>query len=38
MDQWEELQVDSSNIAAIRLSGTFGQLCLFNVYNYCDHS
>ncbi|KIM79464.1 hypothetical protein PILCRDRAFT_74311, partial [Piloderma croceum F 1598] len=37
-DQWEELPVNSPDIAAIRISGTFGRLRLFNVYNHCDHS
>jgi hypothetical protein len=37
-DHWEELPIDSSDISAMRITGPFGNLRIFNVYNDCEHS
>jgi hypothetical protein len=37
-NSWESLQLDSSDITAIPLSGDFGYIRLFNIYNDCNHS
>jgi endonuclease/exonuclease/phosphatase family metal-dependent hydrolase len=35
---WESLPINSSDITAVRLSGNFGQVRIFNIYNDCTHS
>ena len=37
-NHWEALDLDSSDITAVVLSGNFGLLRIFNVYNDCTHS
>ncbi|KIM71691.1 hypothetical protein PILCRDRAFT_82529, partial [Piloderma croceum F 1598] len=37
-NHWEALPLDSSDLMAIRLSGDFGHVHVFNVYNDCNHS
>ena len=37
-NSWESLQIDSSDITAIRLSGDFGYIRILNIYNDCNHS
>jgi hypothetical protein len=37
-NSWESLQLDSSDITAIQLSGDFGYIRVFNIYNNCNYS
>lgn len=37
-NHWESLPLDTSDITAIRMSGDFGKIRIFNVYNDCTHS
>lgn len=37
-DSWEAIPVSSPDITAVQISGEFGKLRLFNVYNACEHS
>lgn len=37
-DAWEALPVDSLDITAIQMSGNFGKIRLFNVYNACENA
>ena len=35
MDDWEQLEFQSSDVSAARLKGEWGQLVIFNIYNDC---
>jgi hypothetical protein len=37
-NHWESLPIDLSDITAVRLTGNFGKICIFNIYNDCTHS
>jgi len=37
-NHWEALPLNSSDLTAIRLSGEFGHVHVFNIYNDCNHS
>ena len=37
-NSWKQIEVKSSDITAIQLTGTFGQVSIFNIYNDCKHS
>jgi exonuclease III len=36
-NNWSQLDVDSGDITAVKLSGDWGKLTLLNIYNDCDH-
>lgn len=35
---WEQLDYDSGDIVILQLTGTWGQLVIFNIYNGCSHN
>jgi ribonuclease HI/endonuclease/exonuclease/phosphatase family metal-dependent hydrolase len=35
---WRQIDVPSSDITAIQISGDFGNISIFNIYNDCKHS
>src|SRR3954471_17708922 len=35
---WMDLRIDSPDITAIQVWGAFGTVCIFNIYNDCEHS
>lgn len=35
MNNWEDLNIDSSNVTGVHLHGVFGAICILNVYNNC---
>ena len=36
-DSWEQLEVQSGDITAIRIKGKWGKISIFNIYNDCKH-
>ena len=37
-DSWQQLAFPSGDVTAIRLTGTWGQLNIYNIYNDCQHN
>jgi hypothetical protein len=36
-DNWKQIEINSSDITAIKIESTWGSLAIYNVYNDCDH-
>ncbi|KAG2339958.1 hypothetical protein BDR05DRAFT_835686, partial [Suillus weaverae] len=36
-NKWQEIPVQSPNVMAIEILGDFGKVCIYNIYNPCDH-
>jgi ribonuclease HI len=36
-DNWEQIDVDTGDISAVRITGPWGSLDIYNIYNDCDH-
>jgi exonuclease III len=37
-DNWTQIDFPSSDITAVQLTGTWGKISIFNIYNDCDHN
>ena len=36
-DSWEQLEIQSGDVTAIRIKGVWGKISIFNIYNDCKH-
>ena len=36
-DSWEQLEIQSGDVTAIRIKGAWGRITIFNIYNDCKH-
>ena len=37
-DSWEQLEVQTGDVTAIRIKGEWGKITIFNIYNDCEHN
>src|SRR6266481_5154153 len=37
-DNWTQIDFPSSDVTAVQLTGEWGKLSIFNIYNDCDHN
>jgi Endonuclease-reverse transcriptase len=37
-DNWTQIDFPSSDVIAVQLTGTWGKLSIFNIYNDCEHN
>lgn len=37
-DNWMQIELPSSNVTVVQLTGNWGKLTIFNIYNDCDHN
>jgi hypothetical protein len=36
-NNWSQIDIDSGDITIVKISGAWGKLTIFNIYNNCDH-
>jgi Endonuclease-reverse transcriptase len=36
-NNWSQIDIDSGDVAIVKISGAWGKLTIFNIYNNCDH-
>ena len=37
-ENWEQVEFNSGDVTVVRLTGNWGQITLFNIYNDCTHN